>query len=150
MKEKNDIIFISGRYEGLDQRVIDRFVDLELCTNDFVLTSGDLPCLSLIDAISRQLDGVINEDSYKTDSFYNGLLGYSQYTKPVKISRFSVPDILLSGDHKKIQEYRFVDSLKKTMINRPELFYEKIKTDEEFRKRIEKIYEKVSDFFSNI
>lgn len=95
-------------------------------------------------------NGVINEDSYKTDSFYNGLLGYSQYTKPVKISRFSVPDILLSGDHKKIQEYRFVDSLKKTMINRPELFYEKIKTDEEFRKKVEKIYEKVSDFFSNI
>ena len=115
LKEKEDLVIISGRYEGLDQRVIDRYVDEEISIGDFVLTSGDLPALCLIDAITRQKDGVITKESYETDSFYNGLLGYPQYTKPSNLGRHKVPEVLLSGDHKRIREFRFKESVKKTI-----------------------------------
>ncbi|VWL85062.1 tRNA (guanosine(37)-N1)-methyltransferase TrmD [Oceanivirga miroungae] len=138
LSKKDDILIISARYEGLDQRVIDRYVDLELCVGDIVLTNGDLPALSIIDAIVRQKDGVIKEESYETDSFYNGLLGYPQYTRPENLGRHKVPQVLLSGDHKKIEEYRFKESVKKTILNRPDLIEEKLK-DEDFKRKVEKI-----------
>ena len=125
LKEKEDLVIISGRYEGLDQRVIDRYVDEEISIGDFVLTSGDLPALCLIDAITRQKDGVITKESYETDSFYNGLLGYPQYTKPSNLGRHKVPEVLLSGDHKRIREFRFKESVKKTIKNRPDLIAKK-------------------------
>lgn len=137
LKEKEDLVIISGRYEGLDQRVIDRYVDEEISIGDFVLTSGDLPALCLIDAITRQKDGVITKESYETDSFYNGLLGYPQYTKPSNLGRHKVPEVLLSGDHKRIREFRFKESVKKTIKNRPDLIAKKLEEDEDFRKMIE-------------
>lgn len=137
LKEKEDLVIISGRYEGLDQRVIDRYVDEEISIGDFVLTSGDLPALCLIDAITRQKDGVITKESYETDSFYNGLLGYPQYTKPSNLGRHKVPEVLLSGDHKRIKEFRFKESVKKTIKNRPDLIAKKLEEDEDFRKMIE-------------
>lgn len=137
LKEKEDLVIISGRYEGLDQRVIDRYVDEEISIGDFVLTSGDLPALCLIDAITRQKDGVITKESYETDSFYNGLLGYPQYTKPSNLGRHKVPEVLLSGDHKRIREFRFKESVKKTIKNRPDLIARKLEEDEDFRKMIE-------------
>lgn len=137
LKEKEDLVIISGRYEGLDQRVIDRYVDEEISIGDFVLTSGDLPALCLIDAITRQKDGVITKESYETDSFYNGLLGYPQYTKPSNLGRHKVPEVLLSGDHKRIREFRFKESVKKTIKNRPDLIAKKLEEDENFRKMIE-------------
>lgn len=137
LKEKEDLVIISGRYEGLDQRVIDRYVDEEISIGDFVLTSGDLPALCLIDAITRQKDGVITKESYETDSFYNGLLGYPQYTKPSSLGRHKVPEVLLSGDHKRIREFRFKESVKKTIKNRPDLIAKKLEEDEDFRKMIE-------------
>lgn len=137
LKEKEDLVIISGRYEGLDQRVIDRYVDEEISIGDFVLTSGDLPTLCLIDAITRQKDGVITKESYETDSFYNGLLGYPQYTKPSNLGRHKVPEVLLSGDHKRIREFRFKESVKKTIKNRPDLIAKKLEEDEDFRKMIE-------------
>lgn len=138
LSQKEDLVIISGRYEGLDQRVIDRYVDLELCVGDIVLTSGDLPALSIVDAIIRQKDGVIKKESYETDSFYNGLLGYPQYTRPEKLGRHVVPDVLLSGNHAMIEKYRFEKSVKKTILNRPDLMEEKLK-DKNFKKEVEKI-----------
>ena len=137
LKEKEDIVLISGRYEGLDQRVIDRYVDEEISIGDFVLTSGDLPALCILDSIARQVDGVITEESYKTDSFFNGLLGFPQYTKPSKLGRHEVPAVLLSGNHKEIEKYRFIESVKKTIKNRPDLIAKKLQEDDEFRKMIE-------------
>ncbi len=138
LSKKEDLVIISGRYEGLDQRVIDRYVDEEISVGDYVLTSGDLPTLTIIDAISRQKDGVIKKESYETDSFYNGLLGYPQYTKPSNLGRHKVPEVLLEGNHKKIEEFRFKESIKKTILNRPDLLVEKMK-DKEFVKKIEGI-----------
>lgn len=139
LSEKEDLVIISGRYEGIDQRVIDRYVDLEISVGDYVLTSGDLPALTLIDAIVRQKDGVIQKESYETDSFYNGLLGFPQYTKPESLGRHKVPEVLLTGNHKKIEEYREKESIKKTMINRPDLFLEKMK-DKEFQEKVDKLF----------
>lgn len=133
---KEDIVIISGRYEGLDQRVIDRYVDLELSIGDYVLTSGDLPSLVLIDSLTRQLEGVIKKESYTTDSFYNGLLGFPQYTKPAKLGRHPVPDVLLTGNHKDIMEFRKKESIKKTILNRPDLLEDAIKKDENILKFI--------------
>lgn len=138
LSQEEDLVIISARYEGIDQRVIDRYVDMELCVGDIVLTNGDLPALSIIDAISRQKEGVIKKESYETDSFYNGILGFPQYTRPEKLGRHKVPSVLLSGDHKKIKEYRFRESVKKTILNRPDLMEEKLK-DKEFKKEVEKI-----------
>lgn len=133
--EKKDIVVISGRYEGLDQRVIDRFVDEEISVGDYVLTSGDLPALTLIDSLIRQVDGVITKESYETDSFYNDLLGFPQYTRPEKLGRHVVPEVLLSGNHKKIKEYREQESIKKTILNRPDLLEKKMK-DKDFIKKL--------------
>lgn len=138
LSNKEDLVIISGRYEGLDQRVIDRYVDEEICVGDYVLTSGDLPALSIIDAISRQKEGVIKKESYETDSFYNGLLGYPQYTKPQSLGRHKVPEVLLSGNHKKIEEYRKKMSIKKTIINRPDLIEKKLE-DKDFEKELEEL-----------
>lgn len=139
LKNTKDLVIISGRYEGLDQRVIDRYVDEEISIGDFVLTSGDLPSLCLIDAIIRQVDGVINKESYETDSFYNGLLGFPQYTKPSNLGRHKVPEVLLNGNHKEIEKYRFIESVKKTIKNRPDLFSKKLENDENFKKLIEEL-----------
>lgn len=138
LSKKEEIVIISGRYEGLDQRVIEKFVDEEISIGDYVLTSGDLPTMVLIDSISRIKDGVINEESYTTDSFYNGLLGFAQYTKPDKIDKMEVPEVLKSGNHKMIEEYRLKSSLINTFKNRPDLLEEKIK-DKDFNKIYEKI-----------
>ena len=106
LSQKEEIVIISGRYEGLDQRVIDRFVDEEISVGDYVLSSGDLPSLILMDSIIRIKEGVIKKESFETDSFYNGLLGFPQYTRPVEIDGYGVPEVLRSGNHAKIDEYR--------------------------------------------
>ena len=89
-----EIIIISGRYEGLDQRVIDKFVDEEISIGDYVLSSGDLPALVLMDSITRIREGVIKKESFETDSLYNGLLGFPQYTRPIEIDGMEVPEVL--------------------------------------------------------
>lgn len=139
LKEKDNLVIISGRYEGLDQRVIDRYVNEEISVGDFVLTSGDLPSLCLTDAIIRQVDGVIKKESYETDSFFNGLLGYPQYTHPKNLGRHKVPEVLISGNHKEIEKYRLIQSIKKTIKNRPDLFSKKLEEDEKFRNIVEEL-----------
>ena len=138
LSEKEEIVLISGRYEGLDQRVIDKFVDEEISIGDYVLSSGDLPCLVIMDSVIRIKEGVIKKESFETDSFYNGLLGFPQYTRPVEIDGYSVPKVLRSGNHAKIDEYRQFHSIEKTMKNRMDLFEKKLAEDEEFLKLCEK------------
>ena len=138
LSEKEEIVLISGRYEGLDQRVIDKFVDEEISIGDYVLSSGDLPSLVIMDSVIRIKEGVIKKESFETDSFYNGLLGFPQYTRPVEIDGYIVPEVLRSGNHAKIDEYRLTKSIEKTIQNRKDLFEKKLSEDKDFLKFYEK------------
>jgi tRNA (guanine37-N1)-methyltransferase len=130
-----NIVLICGHYEGIDQRVIDNIVDDEVSVGDYVLTGGELPAMLLIDAVARHIDGVIKEDSLKDESFSNGLLEHRQYTRPPEYLKMKVPDVLISGDHKKIQEYKLRDSIRETMKKRPDLLKEDL-FDDKIRKVI--------------
>ena len=143
LSQKDEIVLISGRYEGLDQRVIDKFVDEEISIGDYVLSSGDLPSLVLMDSVIRIKNGVIKKESFETDSFYNGLLGFPQYTRPVEIDGMEVPEVLRSGNHAKIDEFRQMKSIEKTIQNREDLFEKKLAEDEEFLKFYRKKYKKL-------
>ena len=104
-KEEN-IILLCGHYEGIDQRVIDEIVDEEISIGDYVLTGGELPAMVLIDSVSRYVEGVLKEDSIQEESFTNGLLEYPQYTRPEIFLGKRVPEVLLSGHHENIKEWR--------------------------------------------
>ena len=122
-KKKKHLILICGHYEGFDER-IRSFVDMEVSIGDYVLTGGEIPAMTIIDSVVRLLDGVINEESYISDSFTNNLLDYPTYTHPANFRGMKVPDILLSGDHKKIELYRKEEALKRTKERRPDLIKE--------------------------
>ena len=122
-KEKN-IILLCGHYEGFDER-IKTVVDEKISIGDYVLTGGEIPAMAIIDSVTRLLPGVINEESHLNDSFNNDLLDYPQYTKPKEYRGMKVPDVLLSGDHKKIDEWRREEQIKKTKKQRPDLLKEK-------------------------
>lgn len=121
-KEKN-IILLCGHYEGFDER-ISTIVDEKISIGDYVLTGGEIPAMAIIDSVTRLLPGVINEESHINDSFNNDLLDYPQYTKPQEYRGMKVPDVLLSGDHKKIDEWRKEEQIKKTKKQRPDLLKE--------------------------
>lgn len=123
--QEQEITIISGHYEGIDERVVEKKVDLEISLGDFVLTGGELPAMVISDAIIRLVPGVIKKESYENDSFYNGLLDYPHYTRPAEYENMKVPDVLLSGHHKKIDEWRLKQSLKRTYKRRPELLKER-------------------------
>ena len=137
ISNREDVTIISGRYEGLDQRVIDEFVDEEISIGDYVLSSGDLPSLVLMDSVIRIKEGVIKKESFETDSFFNGLLGFPQYTRPIVQEGYPVPDVLRSGNHKKIDEYRHFKAIEKTEKNREDLLNKKLES-EEFQKEYKK------------
>ena len=115
------ILLLCGHYEGVDQRVIDLYIDEELSIGDYVLTGGEIPALAVADAVLRYVDGVINGDSLLQESFTGGLLEYPQYTKPREFKGLTVPEILLSGNHEKIDEWRREQSETITRKNRPDL-----------------------------
>ena len=121
-KEKH-LIIICGHYEGFDER-IRSICDYEISIGDYVLTGGEIPSMVLLDSISRLVDGVINTESHSNDSFNNNLLDYPTYTKPREFRGMNVPDILLSGDHKKIDEWRLNEQIKKTKLRRKDLLGE--------------------------
>ena len=118
-KEKH-LILICGHYEGFDER-IKSICDMEISIGDYVLTGGEIPAMALIDSITRLIPGVIEEDSHINDSFNNNLLDYPVYTKPAVYEGMEVPSVLLSGDHKKIEEYRNSERIRLTKENRPDL-----------------------------
>ena len=124
LSHEKHLIIICGHYEGFDER-IRSICDLEISIGDYVLTGGEIPSMILVDSITRLIPGVITEDSHKDDSFNNGLLDYPTYTKPQVYEGMEVPEILLSGDHKKIAEYRHQESLRITKENRPDLLNDK-------------------------
>ena len=122
MSKLKNITLICGRYEGIDQRIIDNYVDEEISFGDFILSGGEYAALCLIDAISRHIPGTLgNRDSYLKDTFSNGLLKGDVYSKPEIFESMSVPEVLLSGNHKKIDDWRSENSLLKTFIKRPDL-----------------------------
>jgi tRNA (guanine37-N1)-methyltransferase len=126
---EEDLVFICGRYEGIDQRIIDLYVDDELCIGDYVMSSGELAALVIIDTVYRLLEGVITDDSLKEESFRDGLLEYPHYTRPMSFRGLPVPDILLSGHHAEIDRWRHKKRVEKTRENRPDLCSWKSETE---------------------
>lgn len=116
------LVILCGRYEGVDQRIIDTYVDDEISVGDYVLSSGEVAALVLIDAVYRLVDGVINGDSLLEESHEDGLLEYPHYTRPEEFNGLRVPDVLLSGHHARIQEWRMQKRLEKTSEMRPDLY----------------------------
>jgi tRNA (guanine37-N1)-methyltransferase len=123
LAEEEGLIIICGRYEGIDERVRDLFVDREISIGDFVLTGGEPAAMVLVDAVARLLPGVLgSNESAEDDSFSNGLLEYPQYTRPPEFRGLMVPPVLLSGNHREIARWRRRESLRRTFFMRPELF----------------------------
>lgn len=126
------IILVCGRYEGIDERVIKMEVDEEWSIGDYVLSGGELAAMTIIDATSRLIPGVLgHSSSVKEDSFSSGLLDYPHYTRPKSISGTEVPPVLLSGNHEKIRIWRLKQSLGRTWLRRPDLLEQLSKTDEQ-------------------
>ena len=123
LKNKKHLILLCGHYEGFDER-IKSICDMFISVGDFILTGGEIPSMLITDSIVRLLDGVIEKESLETESFNNKLLDYPTYTKPQVYEGMEVPKVLLSGDHKKIAEYRKQEQIKKTKELRPDLMEE--------------------------
>ena len=119
------IILLCGHYEGIDQRVIDLYIDEEISIGDYVLTGGELPAMVVTDAISRYVEGVISKESLSEESFSNGLLEYPQYTRPQEFKGVKVPEVLLSGNHGEVDKWRKEQSIKITKKYRPDLLDKK-------------------------
>lgn len=116
------IVLVCGRYEGIDQRFIDRFVDMEVSAGDYILTGGELAAMMIVDAVSRFVPGVLgNGMSVEEESFSNGLLEYPQYAPPRDFEGMTVPDVLLSGNHHRIEEFRKAEAILVTKKQRPDL-----------------------------
>lgn len=115
------LVLLCGHYEGIDQRVIDLFIDEEISVGDYVLTGGELPAMVVCDCVARYVEGVISNGSLVDESFASGSLEYPQYTRPAEYMGLKVPEVLLSGDHKKIDEWRENESKKITALRRPDL-----------------------------
>jgi tRNA (guanine37-N1)-methyltransferase len=123
------LVLVCGRYEGFDQRFLDGAVDLEVSVGDFVVSGGELPAMIMVDAICRQVDGVLGSpDSLKEESFNeSGLLEYPQFTRPAVFNNQPVPEVLLSGDHERIRLWRYYKSLQRTLESRPDLLPDVVK-----------------------
>ena len=122
LSKKDRIVLLCGHYEGIDQRVIDEIVDEELSLGDYVLTGGELPALTVADAVCRMLPGVLSDDlCFEEESHFAGLLEYPQYTKPALWREKPVPEVLLSGNHAKINDWRKIQSILLTLRKRPDM-----------------------------
>lgn len=123
LAQYDQVIILCGHYEGYDERIRDIIKPKEVSIGDFVLTGGELPALCIIDSVSRKIEGTLGKiESAHDDSFSNGLLEYPQYTKPREYRGLCVPDVLLNGNHKLIEEYRYSQKIERTKIKRPDLY----------------------------
>ena len=130
LSEEEDLIFLCGHYEGIDERVLEEIVTDYISIGDYVLTGGELPAMVMIDTISRLVPGVLNnDDSALTEPHSDGLLEYPHYTKPREYDGLNVPDVLLSGNHQKIKEWRRVKQFEITKVKRPDLFEKFLKSE---------------------
>ena len=139
LSAEKELIFICGRYEGIDQRIIDEYVDDEISVGDYVMSSGEVAALVIIDAVYRLIEGVISGESLAEESFSDNLLEYPQYTRPRSFKGREVPDVLLSGHHLNIKKWRLKKRLEKTLKNRPDLI-ERAKNSEYWTKDTEKLF----------
>ena len=137
LSERSGMILVSGRYEGIDQRIIDTEIDEEWSIGDYVLSGGELAAMVMIDSVCRTLPGVLgHEDSANEDSFVDGLLDYPHYTRPEQIKGHAVPNVLLSGNHESIRLWRLKQALGKTWQCRPDLI-EAIELNEEQKRLLQ-------------
>lgn len=132
------LVILCGRYEGVDQRIVDKYVSDEISIGDYVLSSGEVAALAVVDAVYRLIDGVITGESLAEESFEGGLLEYPQYTRPALYDSIPVPDVLVSGHHAKITRWRLKKRLEKTLAYRPELLSDAMLSDD-LRGLIERI-----------
>lgn len=122
LAKESHIIFLCGHYEGIDNRIIENYIDEEISLGDFVVTGGEIPAMLIVDAVVRLLPGVLSsEESFTDESHYNGLLEYPQYTRPRDFEGHSVPEVLLSGNHKDIENWRKEQALRATLSKRPDM-----------------------------
>ena len=132
LSKKENLLFICGHYEGLDQRVIDEIVDEEISIGDYVLTGGEIPAMTVMDAVSRMIEGVLsNEESFIEESHFSGLLEYPQYTRPFSFHDVHVPSVLTSGNHAEINKWRHEQALLITKEKRPDMYEEYVNTHRE-------------------
>ncbi|MEZ3504964.1 MAG: tRNA (guanosine(37)-N1)-methyltransferase TrmD [Lachnospiraceae bacterium] len=132
LAQEEELIFLCGHYEGIDERVLEEIVTDEISVGDYVLTGGELPALVIMDAVSRLLDGVLhNEESAEFDSFHDNLLEYPQYSRPEEWRGKKVPPILLSGHHMNVEKWRREQSLLRTKERRPDLLAQASLTNED-------------------
>ncbi|MGL6114643.1 tRNA (guanosine(37)-N1)-methyltransferase TrmD [Cetobacterium sp. SF1] len=144
LSELEEITIVAGHYEGIDERVVQSRIDMEVSLGDFVLTGGELPAMVISDAIIRLVPGVIKKESYENDSFFNGLLDYPHYTRPAEYEGIKVPDVLMSGHHKNIDEWRLKESLKRTYLRRRDLL-----KNREFSKLEKKLMDEIKKELKN-
>lgn len=149
LKDEEHLVLICGHYEGIDDRVREHLVDEEISIGDYVLTGGELAALVVLDAVVRLQPDVLNkEESHQLDSFSMGLLEYPQYTRPRVFKGMAVPDVLLSGDHAKIERYRKKESLRRTYLHRPDLLEDYPFTKEE-KQLLEEVIQEETEKVSN-
>jgi tRNA (guanine37-N1)-methyltransferase len=145
LSSRSHLLLLCGRYEGIDERARELFVDEEISIGDYVLTGGELAAMVLIDSVSRLLPGVLGSDrSAEEDSFFNSLLEYPQYTRPFSFMGSSVPEVLVSGDHAAISSWRRREALRRTSVRRPDLL-SKAQLTEEDRRILEAILRESRD-----
>ncbi len=146
LSREEHLVFLCGHYEGVDERVLEEIVDEELSIGDYVLTGGELPALTVIDAVARMVPGVLpSEEAFSEESLYNGLLEYPQYTRPPEFMGRPVPEVLLSGHHENIKKWRREESVRRTALKRPELLQHADLTAEEKALAEEILQEKESE-----
>jgi tRNA (guanine37-N1)-methyltransferase len=139
LSKREGMILLAGRYEGIDERLLESEVDEEWSIGDYVLSGGELAAMVMIDTIARQLPGALgDEDSAQQDSFVAGLLDHEHYTRPEEYAGRQVPEILLSGDHEKIRRWRLKQSLRRTWLRRPDLL-ERLSLSNEQKKLLEEL-----------
>lgn len=123
LSEKDHLVLVCGRYEGVDERIRENYIDEEISLGDYILTGGELAALVVVDSVTRLLPGVLGcEDSAANDTFSRSLLKHPQYTRPREFENRGVPEVLLSGDHAAVEEWRFIASVQQTLAKRPDLF----------------------------
>lgn len=122
LTSRNHLILLCGHYEGIDERVKEHLATEEISVGDYVLTGGEIPAMVVADAVTRLIPGVLSEEAVTDESFSAGLLEYPQYTRPQDFRGFKVPEVLLSGNHKKIEEWRRQEAYRQTLNKRPDLF----------------------------
>lgn len=145
LAEGGDLVLVAGRYEGIDERVLETEIDEELSIGDYVLSGGEPAALVVIDAVTRLLPGALgDEDSARQDSFMDGLLDCAHYTRPRELEGRSVPEVLLSGDHRAIEQWRLRQALERTWRKRPDLL-ERVELDERQRGWLEELQAELSE-----